>query len=251
VALVVPESAAFPDNWIYIHDNQVKVGRIQKFRSWSPEMVPDPSVACVGLEYFCFEGDGLWSLPDAELVDLATRELALRLGVIDHAATDLAQAGDGADVVILATPVGALAPTMRAIAPHLASNAVITDVGSTKSDVVRHAQDHLGAHIMRFVPAHPIAGKEVAGIEHADATLYRERQVILTPLPENSAERVLLAHQVWQALGSRVLELSSEDHDASFAAVSHLPHLTAFALVCALAAVAAVTPGFAWARVHA
>ncbi len=81
VALKIRSDDLFPDNWIYIHDNQVKVGRIQNFRSWSPEMVPDPSVACVGLEYFCFEGDGLWSLPDAELVDLATRELAL-LGLV-------------------------------------------------------------------------------------------------------------------------------------------------------------------------
>jgi len=85
------------------------------------------------------------------------------------------------------------------------------------------------------VPAHPIAGKELAGIEHADALLYQDRQVILTPLPETPTQRVLQAHQLWQALGSRVLELRPEAHDASFAAVSHLPHLTAFALVNAVA----------------
>lgn len=81
VALKIRADDLFPDNWIYIHDSKVKVGRIQNFRSWSPEMVPEAGVACVGLEYFCFEGDGLWSMPDAELVELATRELAL-LGLV-------------------------------------------------------------------------------------------------------------------------------------------------------------------------
>ena len=76
MALTIRAPDLFPDNWIYIHDSQVKVGRVQNFRSWSPEMVPDPALACVGLEYFCFEGDGLWSATDAELVALATREMA-------------------------------------------------------------------------------------------------------------------------------------------------------------------------------
>jgi protoporphyrinogen oxidase len=84
VALMIRSDDLFPDNWIYIHDSKVKVGRIQNFRSWSPEMVPDPDVACVGLEYFCFEGDGLWSASDAELVALATREMGL-LGLCDPA----------------------------------------------------------------------------------------------------------------------------------------------------------------------
>jgi protoporphyrinogen oxidase len=77
VALMIRSEDLFPDNWIYIHDSKVKVGRVQNFRSWSPEMVPDPSLACVGLEYFCFEGDGLWSASDDELVALATKELAI------------------------------------------------------------------------------------------------------------------------------------------------------------------------------
>jgi protoporphyrinogen oxidase len=81
VALKIKADDLFPDNWIYIHDSKVKVGRIQNFRSWSPEMVPDESVACVGLEYFCFEGDGLWSMADDELIELATRELA-QLGLV-------------------------------------------------------------------------------------------------------------------------------------------------------------------------
>ena len=84
VALMIDSEDLFPDNWIYIHDSKVKVGRVQNFRSWSPEMVPDPKVACVGLEYFCFEGDGLWSAPDAELVELAKREMEI-LGLVDPA----------------------------------------------------------------------------------------------------------------------------------------------------------------------
>jgi protoporphyrinogen oxidase len=85
VALMIRSEDLFPDNWIYIHDDRVQVGRIQNFRSWSPEMVPDPALACVGLEYFCFEGDGLWSSSDEDLVALATRELA-QLGLCDPAA---------------------------------------------------------------------------------------------------------------------------------------------------------------------
>jgi protoporphyrinogen oxidase len=84
VALMIRADDLFPDNWIYIHDNRVKVGRVQNFRSWSPEMVPDPAIACVGLEYFCFEGDGLWASSDDDLVALATRELAT-LGLVDPA----------------------------------------------------------------------------------------------------------------------------------------------------------------------
>ncbi|QYU68192.1 hypothetical protein J4558_25730 [Leptolyngbya sp. 15MV] len=84
VALKIRSADLFPDNWIYIHDSKVQVGRVQNFRSWSPEMVPDPDVACVGLEYFCFEGDGLWASSDDDLIELATREMAI-LGLCDPA----------------------------------------------------------------------------------------------------------------------------------------------------------------------
>ena len=164
-----------------------------------------------------------------------TRRQALQLGVIDEACASVAEAVRGADLVLLAVPVRATEDTLRAMAPHLAANALVMDVGSTKGDVVSAARAALPRSLACFVPAHPIAGKEVAGIEHADATLYRDRQVILTPLPENPSERVLQAHQLWQLLGSRVLELSPQAHDASFAAISHLPHLSAFALVNAVA----------------
>lgn len=165
----------------------------------------------------------------------ATRELAVTMGVIDRAAPSLAQAVADADVVLLATPVGALATTMTAIAPHLAPNAVITDVGSTKSDVVRHAQAHLGEHIHRFVPAHPIAGKEHAGVEHADADLYENRKVILTTLPQNTLGDISTVETMWRICGADVLTMSPQDHDTVFAAVSHLPHLLAFSYINALA----------------
>lgn len=164
-----------------------------------------------------------------------TRAKAIKLGVIDSACASAAEAAQGADLVLVAVPVRATEATLRAIDPVISPHALVMDVGSTKSDVVAAARTALQRSLANFVPAHPIAGKEVAGIEHADADLYRERQLILTPLTENPTERVLQAHRLWQALGSRVLELSPEQHDASFAAVSHLPHLTAFALVNAVA----------------
>jgi prephenate dehydrogenase len=164
-----------------------------------------------------------------------TRAKALKLGVIDSACGSAAEAVQGADLVLVAVPVRATEGTLHANDPVLSPAALVMDVGSTKSDVVAAARAALPTRLANFVPAHPIAGKEVAGIEHADANLYQDRQLILTPLPENPADRVLQAALVWQALGSRVLELSPEAHDASFAAVSHLPHLAAFALVNAVA----------------
>lgn len=165
----------------------------------------------------------------------ATRQKAQQLGVIDIACASAAQAAEGADLVLVAVPVRATEETLRAIDPVLSPDTLVMDVGSTKADVVSAARAALTQHLSHFVPAHPIAGKEVAGIEHADVHLYRDRQLILTPLPENPTGRVELARTVWQALGSRVLELSPEAHDASFAAVSHMPHLAAFALVNAVA----------------
>lgn len=165
----------------------------------------------------------------------STRQKALRLGVIDIACGSAAEAAQGADLVLLAVPVRATESTLRDVDAVLLPDALVMDVGSTKGDVVAAARTALRQRLANFVPAHPVAGKEVAGIEHADAALYRDHQVILTPLPENPTARVLLAHQVWQAVGSRVVELSPEDHDASFAAISHLPHLSAFALVNAVA----------------
>lgn len=164
-----------------------------------------------------------------------TRQKALALGVIDTIAHSAAGAVQEADLVLVAVPVSATQSTFAAIAPVLSPQALMMDVGSTKCDVVAAAEATLGERLPCFVPAHPIAGKEVAGVEHADAQLYQNRQLILTPLPCNGLRKITHAHQVWEALGSQVITLSPEEHDATFAAVSHLPHLVAFALMNALA----------------
>jgi prephenate dehydrogenase len=163
-----------------------------------------------------------------------TRQRAVELGVIDQACSSVAEAVQDADLVLLAVPVGAMQSSFAAMRDALAPHALLMDVGSTKSDVIAAAQIHLGERLSCFVPAHPIAGKEVAGIEHAESTLYQARRTILTPLPQNSIRQINMASEVWTAIGSHVSHMTPEAHDATFAAVSHLPHLLAFAAVNAL-----------------
>jgi prephenate dehydrogenase len=112
---------------------------------------------------------------------------------------------------------------------------LIMDVGSTKRDVIDAARRALREHVGLFVPAHPIAGKELSGVEHADADLYAGRQVILTPIERTQTVQLQKAVDLWTALGCRVLKMSPEQHDSAFAAVSHLPHLIAFALMNSIA----------------
>ena len=161
----------------------------------------------------------------------ATRDRAVQLKVIDQACDSVAQAVQGADLVLLAVPVGATQQSFEAMAPALSANALLMDVGSTKCDVVAAAQNTLGERLSCFVPAHPIAGKEVAGIEHAESTLYQDRRTILTPLTRTGIKQIANAQKVWTAIGSHVSLMKPEAHDATFAAVSHLPHLLAFATV--------------------
>jgi prephenate dehydrogenase len=165
-----------------------------------------------------------------------TRQRALELKVIDQACNSVAEAVQGADLVMLAVPVGGMHSSFAALRESLAPQALLMDVGSTKCDVIAAAKTHLGERLSCFVPAHPIAGKEVAGIEHAEANLYQERRTILTPLPQNSIRQIKMASEVWTAIGSHVSQMTPEAHDATFAAVSHLPHLLAFAAVNALTA---------------
>lgn len=165
-----------------------------------------------------------------------TRQRALDLQVIDQACASLAEAVHGADLVLLAVPVGAMQASFSALQAALHPTALLMDVGSTKCDVVAAAQAHLGARLDCFVPAHPIAGKEVAGIEHAEAGLYQNRRTILTPLAHTRSQHLQRAQAVWTAIGSHVSHMTPEAHDATFAAVSHLPHLLAFAAVNALSA---------------
>jgi len=163
-----------------------------------------------------------------------TRQRAQQLQVIDIACDSVAQTVEGADLVLLAVPVSATRQSLEAIVPALSPNALLMDVGSTKCDVVASARQTLGERLSCFVPAHPIAGKEVAGIEHAESGLYKNRRTVLTPLSETGAHQISKAKAVWQALGSTVFTMTPEAHDATFAAVSHLPHLLAFAAVNAL-----------------
>ena len=163
-----------------------------------------------------------------------TRQRAVELKVIDHACHSVADAVQGADLVLLAVPVGATHSSFAAMRDVLQPNTLLMDVGSTKCDVIAAAQATLGERLPCLVPAHPIAGKEVAGIEHAEHTLYQDRRTILTPLPKTGIHRLQAAHDVWTAIGSHVSTMTPEAHDATFAAVSHLPHLLAFAAVNAL-----------------
>jgi prephenate dehydrogenase len=165
-----------------------------------------------------------------------TRQRALELKVIDQACRSVAEAVQGADLVLLAVPVGAMHSSFTALQGSLSPSALLMDVGSTKCDVIAAAQATLGDRLSCFVPAHPIAGKEVAGIEHAEASLYQARRTILTPLPQNSIRQIKTASEVWTAIGSHVSHMTAQAHDATFAAVSHLPHLLAFAAVNALMA---------------
>ena len=159
----------------------------------------------------------------------STVERARRLGVVDIAAESALLAVSGSDIVLISVPVAASDATFKAIRHLVEPGTLFMDVGSTKRDVVDVARRVLRERIGSFVPAHPIAGKEVAGVEHADAQLYQGKQVILTPLAQTDPVMVQKATDVWAAIGCQVLRMTPENHDAAFAAVSHLPHLLAFA----------------------
>ena len=161
----------------------------------------------------------------------STTERARQMGVIDVEAPSALLAVSGADIVLLAVPVSATEATFKAIRHLVTPNMLVMDVGSTKRDVVDAARRVLRDHVGSFVPAHPIAGKEVSGVEHADADLYLGKQVILTPIERTQVGHLNRAKETWEALGCNVVQMAPEAHDAAFAAVSHLPHLISFALM--------------------
>ncbi|MCL6555552.1 MAG: prephenate dehydrogenase/arogenate dehydrogenase family protein [Burkholderiales bacterium] len=167
--------------------------------------------------------------------DAENLRIAREAGVIDEIGSDAAQVAE-ADVVVLAVPVGQMGGVMAAIAPHLAPHTVITDVGSTKQDVIALARTHLKDRLARFVPAHPIAGAEKSGVRAARADLFRDRVVVITPLAETDPVARSQVAGLWTACGARIVELNPQEHDEVFAAVSHLPHVLAFALVDYIAA---------------
>ena len=160
---------------------------------------------------------------------------AVRLGVIDRYTTDLTQAVAGADVVMIAVPLGAMDAVLRVIAPHLAADAVLTDAGSAKGSVVADVERVYGSIPPNFVPGHPIAGTEQSGVEASFATLFQGRRVILTPLAETSAAAHQLIRRMWELTGAEVVDMGVRHHDAVLAATSHLPHMLAYTLVDTLA----------------
>ena len=167
------------------------------------------------------------------------RETLLRaaeLGIIDSHTEDVAQAVAGADLVLIAAPVAQTSALLQTIAPHLQPDTVVTDAGSTKTDVVAAARAALGSKIHQFVPGHPIAGREQNGPEAALSDLYVGKKIILTALPDNPASAVDRVTDAWRRCGALVHHLTAEEHDAVFAAVSHLPHVLAYALVADIAA---------------
>ena len=161
----------------------------------------------------------------------ANLDLARERGIVDSIASDAAAAARDADVILVAAPVAQFTAIFGSLASGLKAGAIITDAGSTKRDVVAAARAALGAKIGQFVPAHPVAGAEKSGAAAASAELFRARRVVLTPLEENSPATVAKVQALWEACGARITRLEPEEHDAVLAAVSHLPHLLAYALV--------------------
>ena len=158
----------------------------------------------------------------------ANLKVALERGIIDSIAPDPAAAARGADLILISTPVAQFPAVLASLAD---AKGVITDGGSTKRDVIAAARKALGTRISQFVPAHPIAGAEKSGAAAASAELFRGRRVVLTPLEENSKQDTSKVEDAWKSCGARVSRMDAEEHDAVLAAVSHLPHLLAFALV--------------------
>ena len=165
----------------------------------------------------------------------ANLDKAVELRVIDRYSHDVGDAVAGADMVFVAVPLGAMRDAFVAMRDRLAPDAVVTDGGSAKGSVVADARAAFDRPLSFFVPGHPIAGTERTGVEASFATLYRDRRVILTPLPDNDRGAVDRVAAMWQACGAEVSQMSVEHHDEVLAATSHLPHMLAFGLVDALA----------------
>ncbi len=158
-------------------------------------------------------------------------ERARELGVIDEIAATAVDASQEGDMVVLATPVGAMGEMMEDIRPVLQQDVVITDVGSVKQGVVDEARSRLGPFVRRFVPAHPVAGKEQSGVGAAAWDLYQQHKVAVTPLPESDPDAVARVERMWCEIGAEIVRMGVEEHDWVLAMTSHLPHLLAYAMV--------------------
>ena len=153
------------------------------------------------------------------------------LGVIDSFSSSVAEAVKGADVVVVAVPLGAMQNIFEQISDVISDDSIVTDVGRTKGSVIEAARVGLGQRLNQFVPGHPIAGSEKSGVEAGLAELYQKRKVILTPLPENAQSDIDKIAGMWQQCGANIEYLSVLHHDKVLAATSHLPHLLAFSMV--------------------
>lgn len=198
----------------------------------TPPLIPVLAVVGVGLIGGSFAA-GLRQVGEVGRIlgvdrDAAVLKRAKSMGMIDEVVS-LADAVNRADLVFLATPVGALGAILKEMAPHLGPDTVITDGGSTKQDVVAAAREALGPACSRFVPGHPIAGSERGGPDAARSDLYLSRRVILTPIPGTDASVLERVRRAWQACGADVIEMDAERHDRLMASISHLPHVLSFA----------------------
>lgn len=166
---------------------------------------------------------------------LANLERAVQLGVIDRYSQDIGSAVEGADMIMLAVPLGAMEAAFQSLSGHLGTDAVVTDGGSVKGSVIEDARRAFGRVPTNFVPGHPIAGTEQSGVEASFAELYRDRRVILTPLPDTDPQALKRVETMWRQCGAQVTEMDAAHHDEVLAATSHLPHMLAYSLVDSLA----------------
>ena len=158
-------------------------------------------------------------------------EAATKEGIIDQYSTDLKIAVDGADIIVIATPVGSFESLLHDLKPFITQHMIVTDVGSTKSSIANSAKYILDEMLSNFIPAHPIAGKEKSGFEASDAGLFLNKKVIITPLDSNPSESINTIKKMWEDVGANVDFMSSESHDELLGMTSHLPHMLAFSLV--------------------
>jgi len=165
----------------------------------------------------------------------SVRQEALELGVIDRAADSIADAVNEADIIFLAVPMAAMGSVLEELLPHVKADAIITDGGSAKGQLVDIARNIMGEQLGQFVPGHPIAGTEKSGPSAAFSTLYKDHRVVLTPIDETNSSAVETVTAMWQATGADVYEMDVQHHDVVLAATSHLPHVLAFNLVGMLA----------------
>ena len=158
-------------------------------------------------------------------------EEAQKLNVIDQFSTNLQEAISGSTIVVIATPVGAFREILNEIKPFINDKIIISDVGSTKTNITSIVEQILGNHSNCFIPAHPIAGKEKSGFEASESNLFINKKVIITPLETNSSDSINLIQKMWEDIGAEVDFMSPESHDELLGMTSHLPHMLAFSLV--------------------